>query len=95
MSTAIAREQDTFLTVEIKDPHGHHSVLLEGLRTSATMAEVRARAQAELRLPSDIDWNLRHDRTGRLLQETQRLGEFTEQGSPHIEFTLQPDASLG
>jgi hypothetical protein len=95
MSTALARELDTFLTVEVKDPHGHRTVLLEGLRTSATMAEVRARAQAELRLPSEIDWNLRHDRTGRLLQETQRLGEFADETSSIVELTLQPDASLG
>ena len=60
------------MNVEVSDPHGHRSVVLEGLRQSATMAEVSARAMSALRLPSEVVWNLRHERTGRLLQEEQR-----------------------
>ena len=88
-------QQDVLMTVEVYDPDRQTSVLLEGLRRRATAAEIRTRAQSELLLPADVDWNLRDERTGRLLQDAQRLEEFAPIGSPHIELTMQPDAGLG
>jgi hypothetical protein len=98
MSTANVHEpasRDPFMTVKVRDPNGHRSVVLEGLRASATVPEIRARAIAALHLPPDIDWNVRQDQTGRLLREEQRLGEFVEEDAPQAEVTMQPDASLG
>lgn len=96
MSTA-TREQarDRFIAVTVRDPTGHRSVILEGLRASASVPEIQARAIASLHLPDEVDWSLRHDRTGRLLREDQRLRDFADQQSPTAELTLQPDAGLG
>jgi len=88
-------QSDPMGPVTVRDPNGHRSVVLEGLRGSATAAEIRARAIAALHLPSDVDWNLRQDRTGRLLREEQRLHEFVDEDEPQAELTMQPDASLG
>ena len=82
-------------TVTVRDPNGHRSVELEGLRATTSAAEIRARAIAALRLPTDVDWNLRQDRTGRLLREDQRLHEFVDVDEPQAELTMQPDAALG
>ena len=82
-------------TVEVHDPSRHRSVILEGLSSTATMAEVRSRAASELRLTSEVEWNLRDDRTGRLSQDSQRLTEFIPDDSTQVEFTMQPDAGLG
>ena len=98
MSTAIVQnrvQRDPFMTVRVRDPNGHRHVVLEGLRASATVPEIRARAIAALHLPSDVDWNVRQDRTGRLLREEQRLREFVDEDAPQAELTMQPDASLG
>ena len=86
---------DIFVTVEVFDPHRHRSVILEGLRPAATMAEVRARAMSELKLPEDVRWNLRHDQSGRLTQEDQRLEGLLDEGLTQVELTMQPDAGLG
>ena len=86
---------DPARTVTVRDPNGHRSVELDGLRPSTTAAEIRARAIAALRLPTDVDWNLRQDRTGRLLREEQRLREFVDADEPQAELTMQPDAALG
>jgi hypothetical protein len=88
---------DTFVTVEVFDPNRHKSVLLEGLRSSATIAEVKARAIAALKLPSEteIGWNVRHDQTSRLLQEAERLGEVIDDRRTQVTLTMQPDAGLG
>ena len=91
---SVNRREKILRTVEVRDPTGHQSVLLEGLQRSATVAEIRDRAMSQLRLPADVDWNLRHESTGRLLQEDQRLGDFAD-GQPQIELRLQPDAGLG
>ncbi len=79
----------------MRDPNGHRSVILEGLRASATVTEIRARAIAALNLPSDLDWNVRQDNTGRLLREDQRLGEFSDDNRQQAELTMLPDAALG
>jgi hypothetical protein len=85
---------DRLYTVQVRDPNGHRSVFLEGLRGSATVAEIRARAMSELRLTQQTDWNVRQDSTGRLLREDQRLEEFADQKA-QMSFTMQPDAGLG
>jgi hypothetical protein len=96
MSVASVRQgREVFRTVEVRDPSGHNSVILEGLSASVSIAEVRARAQSELRLPSDVPWNLRDDGTGRLLQDSQRLNEFIGENSTLVELSMQPDAGLG
>ena len=89
------RPKDRFVTVEVHDPDGQRSVLLEGLRMSATVEEIRGRAMSELRLPPDVDWNVRHTSSGRLLQEEQRVRDFAGESAPHVEVTMQPDAGLG
>ena len=91
---SVDHQEKILRTVEVRDPTGHRSVLLEGLQRSATVAEIRARAQSQLRLPPDVIWNLRDEGTGRLLHDDQRLGEFAN-GEPQIELRLQPDAGLG
>ena len=87
-------DREILRTIEVRDPAGHRSVLLEGLRSSATVSEIRARATSQLRLPLDVDWNMRHEATGRLLQDDQRLGEFAN-GQTQVDLRLQPDAGLG
>ena len=86
---------DLIESVIVRDPNGHRNVVLEDLRVSTTAEEIRARAIAALRLPTDVDWNLRQDRTGRLLREEQRLWEFVDGDQPQVELTMQPDAALG
>jgi hypothetical protein len=83
------------LTVEVSDPNGQQQVLLEGVRPSATVNEVVAMAMSELRLPPNVDWNLRDDATSRLLPEQQPIGDIATQASPHVKVTMQPDAGLG
>ncbi len=87
--------RDRFIAVTVRDPTGHRSVVLEGLRASASVQEIRSRAIASLHLPEEVDWSLRHDQSGRLLRDDERLREFADKESPHAELTLQPDASLG
>jgi hypothetical protein len=94
MSTQSKVERDVLYTVEVHDPNGQRTVFLEGLRSSTTVAEIRARAMSELRLTDQVDWNLRHDGTGRLLQESQHLGEFVDLAE-QVVLTMQPDAGLG
>jgi hypothetical protein len=86
--------RETFVTVEVFDPYRHRSVLLEGLKPSATMAEIKARAMSELKLP-ELDWNVRHDRSGRLLQDGQRLEDLMDDSRTQTELVMQPDAGLG
>ncbi|NLX99629.1 MAG: hypothetical protein GXY83_26145 [Rhodopirellula sp.] len=87
--------RDRFVAVTVRDPTGHRHVILEGLRASASVPEIRSRAIASLHLSEDVDWALRHDASGRLLGETQKLSEFADKESPTAELTLQPDAGLG
>lgn len=82
------------ITVRVRGPNGHRSVVLEGLRASASVVEIKSRAMAALNLEADVDWNVRQDSTGRLLREAQRLEEFARLGA-QAELTMQPDASLG
>lgn len=82
------------LTVEVSDPNGQQHVLLEGVRPTATVNEVVAMAMTELRLPPNVDWNLRDDVTSRLLPEQQSIGDVAKE-NPHVKVTLQPDAGLG
>jgi hypothetical protein len=86
---------DRFVTVEVFDPNRHKSVLLEGLRASASLAEVKARAMAGLHLESTVDWNVRHDQSARLLHDDQRLGDLIDDNRTQLSLTMQPDAGLG
>jgi hypothetical protein len=94
MTTENALQRGTFFTVEVFEPHGQKSIFLEGLRASATVSEIRSRAISELALSDTVEWNVRHERTGRLLKDEQQLGEFTEP-SQQVVLKMQPDASLG
>ena len=94
-SNVLETRRDPQQTVIVRDPNGHRRVELRGLNASTTAAEIRARSIAALRLPSDVDWNLRQDETGRLLREEQRLREFVNDDQTQAELTMQPDAALG
>jgi len=87
-------ESGRMFTIQVRDPNGQRSVFLEGLRGSATVAEIRARAMSQLRLTDETEWNVRHDSTGRLLREDQRLSDFADVKS-QVTLTMQPDAGLG
>lgn len=91
---AVQTSQVTFVTVEVFDPYRHRSVILEGLRPSASMAEIKARAMSELHLP-ELDWNLRHDQSGRLLQDSGRLEDLLGEPGSQVVLVMQPDAGLG
>jgi hypothetical protein len=95
MSTKDEVQSDRFIPVEVHDPDGQGSVLLEGLRASTSLAEVKGRARVELRLPDDVDWNVRDNATGRLLLDDQRLGQVADLSRTQVELTMQPDAGLG
>jgi len=90
-----SRGRDMFESVEVRDPSGQRRVRLGPLSASTTMAEVRARALSQLRLPEQVEWNLRCERTGRLLNDQQRLDNLTVDGCTRAEVSLQPEASLG
>jgi hypothetical protein len=94
MSTQSQVERDVLHTVQVRDPNGHRTVFLEGLKSSTAVSEIRARAMSELRLTPEVDWNVRQDSSGRLLQEDQRLGEIAD-FETQITLTMQPDAGLG
>ena len=90
-----SRGRDIFESVEVRDPSGQRRAVLGPLSSSTTMAEVRARALSQLRLPEQVDWNLRCECTGRLLNDQQRLDNLTVDDHTQVTLTLQPDASLG
>lgn len=94
MSVQTQAQREVFYTVQIREPNGHRSVFLEGLTSSMTVADLRAQAMSALRLSPDVDWNLRHVQSGRLLQDDQRLEEIAG-SEPQIVVTMQPDAGLG
>lgn len=94
MSTQSKVERDVLHTVRVRDPNGQRTVFLEGLRSTTTVAEIRARAMSELRLTDQVDWNLRHDGSGRLLRENQHLGDIGDL-ERQVTLTMQPDAGLG
>ena len=83
------------LTVEVSDPNGQQQVLLENVRPNATVNEIVAMAMSELRLPPNVDWNLRDDATSRLLPEQQPIGDVAKDAGAPVKVTMQPDAGLG
>ena len=87
--------REVFGRIAVGDPTGQRSALLNALPPSTTMAEVRARALSQLRLSTQVDWNLRCERTGRLLRDEQRLTDLSADDREQVELTLQPDAALG
>lgn len=94
MSTQSQVKREVLYTVQVRDPNGHRSTFLEGLTSSTTVSAIRARAMSELRLTGEVDWNVRQDHTGRLLQEDQKLEEIAD-SETQITLTMQPDAGLG
>jgi hypothetical protein len=91
-----SRGRDLFDSVEVRDPSGQRRAVLGPLSSSTTVAEVRTRALSQLRLPEQVEWNLRCERTGRLLNDQQRLDNvMTLDDRTLVKFSLQPDASLG
>jgi hypothetical protein len=95
MSTVVETDRNMFHTVRVRDPNGHRNVLLEDVKSSDTMTTIRARAMSELRLTEEVDWNVRDDRSGRLLREDQRLDEVIDEDESQVTLTMQPDAGLG
>jgi hypothetical protein len=83
------------ISAEIRELNGQRSVVLEQLNGSATTAELKARAQSELRLESEVDWNLRDDHTGRILRDQERVMDFADRSKLRVQLTMQPDAGLG
>jgi hypothetical protein len=94
MTTDSQLDRDVLHTVHVRDANGQRSIPLEGLPASATVAEIRARASKELALFENVDWNVRHEATGRLLQEDQRLGEFAGDET-EVTLSMQPEIGLG
>ena len=95
MSIASILESDATISAEIREPNGQRSVLLEQLRGFGDNCGAQSAAQSELRLEAEVDWNLRDDRTGRILRDDQRVGEFADRLEPRVRLTMQPDAGLG
>jgi hypothetical protein len=95
MSTVEKTDRETLHTVQVRDPNGHRSVFLEGVKSSDTIEGIRARAKSELRLTQEVDWNVRDDSSGRLLHEDQRFGELLGSSETQVTLTMQPDAGLG
>lgn len=83
------------LTVEVSDPIGQQSVVLEGVSPKATARQIVAMALSELRLPADVVWDLRDEATSRLLSDEQKAGDLARDTIPHVQVTLQPNAGLG
>ena len=94
MSVQTQTQREVFYTAKIREPNGHRAVFLEGLTSSMTVADLRAQAMSALRLSTEVDWNLRQDQSGRLLQDDQRLDEVAG-SQTQITVTMQPDAGLG
>jgi hypothetical protein len=94
MSTQTQAGCKVLPTVQVRDPNGHKSVYYECLPASTTVSDIRARAKNELSLTDDVDWNVREDSKGRLLQDDQLLADIAG-SEPQITLTMQPDAGLG
>jgi hypothetical protein len=81
------------LEIHVSDPSGHQRVTLRNVRRTATAADIVAMATSTLKLP-EIPFDLRHDRTSRLIESDKIVSELAEEQAPHLEVSLQPDAGL-
>jgi hypothetical protein len=90
-----SRGREVFETVEVRDPSGQRRAVLGPLSSSTTMAEICARALGQFQLPAEVEWNLRCERSGRLMNGQQRLADLAGEDSTQTIMTLQPEASLG
>jgi hypothetical protein len=81
------------LEIHVSDPSGHQRVTLRNVRRTATAADIVAMATATLKLP-EIAYEIRHDRTSRLIESDTIVSELAEEHAPHLEVSLQPDAGL-
>ena len=82
------------LTVEVTGPDGQKSVTLEGIRSTASANDVAVMAMSSLKLPPSIKWDLRSEKTSRLLPPNQPIGAIAEETVPNVKVALQPDAGL-
>ena len=82
------------LTIEVADPTGHQTVLLQGLQSSVTARDVASMAISSMQLPPNVTWDLRDEKSSRLLPENQQMGELADEASPNVRLQLQPDAGL-
>lgn len=82
------------LTITVRDPTGHQQVVLEGIQAAVTAKDVTHMAISSMQLPPNVTWDLRDEKTSRLLSENQSMGELTDEMSPTVELQLQPDAGL-
>jgi hypothetical protein len=90
-----SRSREVFVEVEVRDPSDQQRAALGPLPPSTTMAEVRTRAVSELRVPRHVEWNLRCENSGRLLNDQQRLGNLQLAEGTCLVLALQPEAWLG
>lgn len=82
------------LEIHVADPSGYQRVTLRGVRPTATAADVVAMATSTLKLPTQVPFDLRHDKTTRLIEPDKILSELADEKAPHLSVTLQPDAGL-
>jgi hypothetical protein len=82
------------LTITVSDPTGQETVSLANLSPSVTVSQVLAMATSELKVPTNIVWDLRDEATSRLLPANLPLNEVAGEKAPHLRASLQPDAGL-
>ena len=82
------------LTIEVSDPTGFQHVTLDGVRASATTSDIVAMASGALRLPPNVLWDLREEKSSRLLSPDAKIGDVAGEEAPHVKVTMQPDAGL-
>lgn len=82
------------LEIHVADPSGHQRVKFSNVRRTATAADIVAMATSTLKLPSQVPFDLRHDKTTRLIEPDKILSELADEKAPHLTVTLQPDAGL-
>jgi len=82
------------LTITVSDPTGHQQVVLEGIQATVTAKDVTHMAISSMQLPPNVTWDLRDEKTSRLLSENQSMGELADEMSPTVQLQLQPDAGL-
>lgn len=80
--------------IEVADPSGHQRVTFRNVRRTATAADVVAMAMSTLKLPAQVPFDLRHDKTSRLIEPDKILSELADDQAPQLKVTLQPDAGL-
>lgn len=83
-----------FVDVEIRDLTGQQTVRLKGLRPETPIADIMGLSKAGMTLPPSTEWNLRDERSSRLLRQEQTIGEVAGRQNM-AELRIQPEARLG